>query len=169
MDFEIDTKATCLSSDDTDMDFEFNINDIMELSNSLEQLGDFEALLTGDTKESCPSVKESVSQGVDVKQEEQVIIIPDEEPTSQQTCCSDTKLDTNVIPVLDTSELCVPDESYELLSHLELHTAGSTSTESGYSSELSDVASPKSDISLMQDDSDNIWEDSFTELFPSLM
>ena len=174
VDFDVDTTMTCqpTGSGVTDMDFELNINDIMELSNSLDQLGDLEALLKDNTKDYCPCPSEPVPQVVQVSQEDDVIVIPDEEPTPKQaqTCCSETKMETNVISILDTSDLCVPDESYELLNHLELHaSSGSTSTESGYSSELSDVASPKSDISSIQDDSDNIWEDSFTELFPSLM
>ena len=175
VDFDVDSTMTCqptAGSGVTDMDFELNINDIMELSNSLDQLGDLEALLKDNAKDYCPNTPESVPQTVQVSQEDDVIVIPDEEPTpkQEQTCCSETKMETNVISILDASELCVPDESYELLNHLELHAStGSTSTESGYSSELSDVASPKSDISSMQDDSDNIWEDSFTELFPSLM
>lgn len=171
MECDIDTKVTSIPGCVSDMDFELNINDIMELSNSLEQLGDLEALLKDDTKDRCPPQPEPMPQAVDMKQEEEVIVIPDEEPTPKQleTCHRDTKMETNVISILDTSDLCVPDASYELLSHLELHTAGRTSTESGCSSELSDALSPKSDISSMQDDSDNMWEDSFTELFPSLM
>ena len=39
-------------------------------------------------------------------------------------------------------------------------------SESGYGSELSDIGSPKSDISSTLEDS--LWGDSFTELFPSL-
>ena len=40
-------------------------------------------------------------------------------------------------------------------------------SDSAYSSDLSDVNSPKSDTSLFEE-SDILWEESFTELFPSL-
>lgn len=44
----------------------------------------------------------------------------------------------------------------------------STLADSGYGSEISDVGSPASDSSAMFGDQDGLWEESFTELFPSL-
>ena len=147
------------------MDFELNINDFMELSDSLDQLGELEALLGDDLCNPCQS--EPVLDAVDVKQEYELIVIPDDDTgeTTPKQSKTDCKNEIHTITVLETSEICVPDESYELLSHLERQST----SESGYSSELSDVASPKSEISSTQSDSDYIWEDSFTELFPSLM
>ena len=149
------------------MDFELNINDFMELSDSLDQLGELEALLGDDLCNPCQS--EPVLDAVDVKQEYELIVIPDDDSgeTTPKQSKTDCKNEIDTITVLETSEICVPDESYELLSHLERQST--SSSESGYSSELSDVASPKSEISSNQSESDYIWEDSFTELFPSLM
>ena len=162
---DVDTMLTS-SGVGSMMDFELNINDFMELSDSLDQLGELEALLDDDLCSPCQP--ESVLQTADVKQEYELIVIPDddEEETTPKHCKSDCKKETDAITVLETSEICVPDESYELLSHLERQST--SSNESGYSSDLSDV-SPKSEISSTQSESDYLWEDSFTELFPSLL
>jgi len=60
-----------------------------------------------------------------------------------------------------------PNLSDELLDLVSQNTSISESS-SGYGSELSDAGSPYSDLSALDEDSD-LWQESFTELFPSLV
>lgn len=66
-----------------------------------------------------------------------------------------------------TSSVCSFDLTDNLFGLEQPTLSLCSQSESGYSSELSDMGSPKSDISSTLEDS--LWGDSFTELFPSLM
>jgi len=57
----------------------------------------------------------------------------------------------------------LPDELLDLVTQNT-----SISESSGYGSELSEAGSPYSDLSTLDEDSD-LWQESFTELFPSLV
>ena len=153
-----------------------NINDtdLMTLGDSLEQLMDFEALLQeegllGDSEKdtvcpasSCVSTGEDVSEDADYSSssssstKEQRLSIQPDSPVYQLPPSPDDQsiISTNDFVGLDL--LQVPKRSGSLLS------------ESGYSSDLSDPASPLSDI--MHNDA--VWDESmesFTELFPALV
>lgn len=93
----------------------------------------------------------------------------EDDPEPVTKCRRKSNVDSEV-PVISSPEYYTPSlEEEEDMQPLDLKTGpfhGSCS-DSGYSSELSDAASPRSDASSIL--GDDIWEESFTELFPALI
>ena len=153
-------EATISSADDnSDIDLPHTLEDIdfAALSESLEQqLIDLDAIL-----------KDSVA--METSQEEKASDICEPLLKKQKLCESDfvqetkVKIETDTAPALP-DDLFSQSSDFLIVPSSPVLKSGSLS-DSGYSS---DAASPRSDVSVLYE-TDNHWEESFTELFPSLL
>jgi len=88
--------------------------------------------------------------------------------TLQDPSSVSRKRKRSVISPVSPSHSLTPQLPDELLGFDFATTKTTVSESSGYGSDLSNAGSPYSDLSAADDDSD-LWQDSFTELFPSLV
>ena len=142
------------------MDFEIDLNDIMEFGEHLEELINFDNLLTsgGQDSDDVIVISDDNDEPPSTLSEENVACA---QPTKAETTLPDDCLDF----VLSRNQLSISPDSYDLLHRTP------ASVYDGYGSEgdMSDMAlSPKSDVSSSLD-RDDMWGESFMELFPSLL
>lgn len=137
--------------------------DLVSLASQLEEIIDFDSIMNLD-----------------------VIATKDESSTGSSSCVTGLTGDSSNAISVDNITACPLKRKYDDMSapsnnspivlsdSFEMNHASSlyqsAQSESGYSSDLSDVASPKSDISMEGSlGPDMLWEDSLSELFPSLI
>lgn len=170
-----DEDITITSNLDTDMEMEYKTEETTtdsatvaeEISSEfgdidLEQFTssmDFESLLELD---SLPDELKSIIEPSVMKKEQDTSV------SSKQPSSKKARTPTNLLNVSNTNSFA---STFSLNSPVLLEEPlwpGATLSDSGYSSDEvnSDVASPRSDYSTNLDD--DIWEESFTELFPTL-
>lgn len=116
---------------------------------------DIENLLDMITNDS-PEHKEILSEIMSVVDSTETVTETAEPPAKK------TKFEDNSIRIEE--ELGLPEEMFLPYSPL---SSTSSAIDSGFGSDIGEAASPKSDISTQL--GDNVWEESFTDLFPSLL
>lgn len=155
--------------------------DLAGLSAKLEELIDLDALLQEDLLSDSISSSQSlntatidtapissVDRPAPLKRKLQDI----EESPSKKSIHVKTESGDDVFSGNDLSHLFPSSDTFGLdagLSPSLSPGARSSLTESGYSSDLSDIGSPKSDTSGGLGGEASMWEESFSELFPSLI
>lgn len=153
--------------------------DLANLSQSLEELIDLDTLLQEDlnsTDAGC-RVENTATDfpAVSVKAEDNTRCsnkrkLDATETDYTQSCQSTKKQHLTVKTDLDS--LFTGSDTFGLdatLSPYSLSPQMNSLSESGYSSDLSGADSPKSDTSGVLGDDAQFWEESFSELFPSLV
>lgn len=175
---------TTESSRGLDFESELNLNDMMQLGDTLNDLVDLDALLQ-DNLLSTATPNDQNNRGstsLMTKGTKVHSVVPQSEPAPKKRKLQHSRSLIGNAPAFKKITLSTPIQSKpvvlsppvqskpaELLgaqSLFGLESSGSVS-DSGYSSELSEAASPCSDISSVL--GDDVWEESFTELFPSLL
>ncbi len=151
------------------LDLPVDINDLLDLStDSWNQLIDLDVLLQGelnltaevtaatvtDTCVTATNTKSSVSL---ISKDKSIV---KNSSSRKRKAVEPISMETN--SVITNDQLLSPDS--RLNFDMDLTSQSSPFSESCYSS---DIGSPKSDISSAL--GDDIWEESFTELFPSLV
>jgi hypothetical protein len=158
------------------VDFEsvLNLTDMVPFNDSLNDLVDLDALLQDNllsTVTSCgtdniPGVTSQVAKDTRVHS-----LVPQNEPVPKRRKTHNLKLSMPDNTNFKREKIVSPVKSkpLEVFSAEDLFSLDSSSSvsDSGYSSELSEAASPRSEISSVL--GDDVWEESFTELFPSLI
>lgn len=134
------------------------VNDLANLNQTLDDILDFDSLVAQDCKPAVPvltfnSVDSSRKRKAQTDTAAPLVKIEKSEPVFS--------------PLVDSNGLFPGSEHFGL--EAALSPVNSTSLESGYLSDSSGpMASPKSDVSGDLG-LDNSWEESFSELFPSLV
>lgn len=173
--------------------------DISTLTDTLEQLIDLDSLLQGAPHQDDDQSRPSRQAGDDPSCINHFNVegkpTPSPLPPSATHSCDEDFLMQNSIevksdptPVAPKPEVFMPD-SFEAVSGFtsslglaasplgapssddpyDLFSAGVYWDSAGYDSGRSDGGSPRSESSSLLEDSDQLWQESFTELFPSLV
>lgn len=146
--------------------------DLSYLAENLDSLADLDSLLAESQAEL------DTTSATDTSSEVQSVASPyTPSNTSEIALPSKTALDLLVVPKqplgFDSDLLSIEDDPYSRLSSsplqfLEGSATGHLLSDSGYSSDPSNLGSPHRHSSLFGEDQD-IWGESFTDLFPSLI
>lgn len=164
-----------LTQPQLDLPMDVNINDLLDMS-SWNELMDIDDLLQRDlattaevkatTVTNTPVIAPAtnISGGVSLISKDSSIATSSKH---QKSLISRRKRKAEEPITLETDNF-ITDHGLLSPSLLSFDSEMSYNNEtSGYGSDLSDIGSPKSDISSAL--SDDLWEESFTELFPSLL
>jgi hypothetical protein len=158
------------------VDFEsvLNLTDMVHFNDSLNDLVDLDALLQDNLLSTVTSGGTDNIQGTTspVAKDTRVhSLVPQNEPAPKRRKTHNLRLSMPDNTNFKREKIVSPVQSkpLEVFSAEDLFTLDSSSSvsDSGYVSELSDASSPRSEISSVL--GDEVWEESFTELFPSLV
>jgi len=157
------------------LDLPVDINDLLDISSdSWNQLMDIDALLQGElnsttevtaaTVTNTPAATTNISSGVSLISKDKSIVKNSKQnklsSSRKRKAAEPITMETN--SVIANDQLLTPDSLLNF--DTDLSAQKSPFSESGYSS---DIGSPQSDISSAL--SEDLWEESFTQLFPSLV